>query len=169
MSSFEPQEMDLAQFLKEFPEAQLTIREKLPYHFLLATMILTFQKAILNIEYSSEELREAVEGFVNMIPFTWRDEQFEEDMQNAQIYLFQDQRPAFCGVVATEQICEDLHIDPYVYVLTFDYFKVFNAVVNLLNRRHMLLKPVYKEIFTGHKAKREQENIPEEEMFDEPT
>lgn len=152
--------------LDQFPEAQLTMRDRLPYHFVLTQMILTFQKAILNIQYSAEELREAVEGFVNHIPVQWRDQEFTQDLQKAQQLVYEDLRPVFCGVSADRDYCEAQGIPISRLVRTFDYFKVFNAVVNLLNRRHMLLKPQYKEIMTGIKAIPEMEPFLEEEDFE---
>ncbi|MCJ7761054.1 hypothetical protein MUP59_07955 [Candidatus Bathyarchaeota archaeon] len=152
--------------LDQFPEAQLTMRDRLPYHFLLSQMILTFQKAILNIQYSAEELREAVEGFVNHIPTLWRDPEFTQDLQKAQQLIYEDLRPMFCGVPADREYCEEMGIPTERLVRTFDYFKVFNAVVNLLNRRHMLLKPQYKEIMTGIKAIPEMEPYLEEEDYE---
>lgn len=149
--------------LDQFPEAQLTMRDRLPYHFILTQMILTFQKAILNIQYSAEELREAVEGFVNHIPILWRDEQFNKDLKKAQMLVYEDLRPVFCGIPADKEYCEKNGIPVERLVRTFDYFKVFNAVVNLLNRRHMLLKPQYKEIMTGIRAMETMEPYLEEE------
>lgn len=143
---------DMQSFLNEYPEAQLQIRERLPYNYLISQMILTFQKAILNIQYSAEELREAAEGFVNMIPYAWRDPDFENDLRKAQMEIVEDVRPEFNGTKAKLEWCEDHNIQPIRSTLTFNYFKVFNAVVNLLHRRGMLLKPQYKEIVTGNLA-----------------
>jgi len=154
--------------LDQFPEAQLTMRDRLPYHFILTQMFLTFQKAILNIQYSAEELREAIEGFVNHIPVLWRDDVFKEELQKAQQLIYEDLRPVFCGVPADREYCAQNGIPTERLVRTFDYFKVFNAVVNLLNRRHMLLKPQYKEIMTGKRAIPGMEPFEAEEMFDEP-
>lgn len=147
---------DVQGFLTEFPEAQLQIRDKLPYNYLLSQMILTFQKAILNIEYSAEELREAVEGFVNMIPRAWRDEDFSKDLEAAVINIQTSSRPVFNEVPASDEYCKRKRIQTTMLVQSFDYFKVFNAVINLLNRRHMLLKQQYKEIMTGRKGKKEE-------------
>jgi len=136
---------DMKSMLEEFPEAQLQIKDRLPYNFLIAQMILTFQKAILNIQYSAEELREATEGFVNMIPKPWKDDEFFQDLREAQILIPVDTRPVFCEVPASDRYCQRHQIETQRYVKSFDYMKVFNAVVNLLDRRHMLLKSTFKE------------------------
>jgi hypothetical protein len=143
---------EMRSMLEEFPEAQLQIKDRLPCNFLIAQMVLTFQKAILNIQYSAEELREAAEGFVNMIPRAWKDQEFYEDLDNAATQIPMDSRPAFCDRPASDSYCRKHGIPTQVYIKSFDYMRVFNAVINLLNRRHMLLKPVLKEIMTGEKA-----------------
>jgi hypothetical protein len=154
------------QLIEQFPEAQLTMRDRLPYHFLLSQMILTFQKAVLNIQYSAEELREAVEAFVNHIPSLWRDKDFEKDLQAAETLIYEDLRPIFCEVPADRKYCEANGIPTERLVKTFNYFKVFNAVINLLNRKHMLTKPQYKEIFTGKRALPSMEPFEEAEAFE---
>jgi hypothetical protein len=154
------------QLIEQFPEAQLTMRDRLPYHFLLSQMILTFQKAVLNIQYSAEELREAVEAFVNHIPFLWRDKDFEKDLKDAEVLVYEDLRPVFCDVVANREYCQQNGILVERLVKTFNYFKVFNAVINLLNRKHMLTKPQYKEIMTGHRALPGMEPFEEAEAFE---
>ena len=160
------EQTDMQNLLQEFPEAQLQIRDRLPYNFLLSQSIMTFQKAILNIQYSAEELREAAEGLVNMIPAAWKDKNFEEDLMHASIGIPVNATPAFCEIPASEEYCRKHGIETVTVIKSFDYFKVFNAVINLLNRRHMLLKLQYKEIFTGRKAKKGQKAYePEETEF----
>lgn len=143
---------EMRNMLEEFPEAQLQIKDRLPYNFLLAQMILTFQRAILNIQYSAEELREAAEGFIHMIPTTWKDEQFYQDLESSAIDIPTVTRPMFCEIPASDEYCRKHGIQTVSTTKSFDYMKVFNAAVDLLSRRQMLLKPVYKEIMTGEKA-----------------
>lgn len=152
--------------IEQFPEAQLIMRDRLPYHFLLSQMILTFQRAVLNIQYSAEELREAVEAFVNHVPAIWRDNEFAAELKAAEVLIYEDLRPVFCDVVADRAYCEQSGIPIERWIKTFDYFKVFNAVINLLQRKHMLTKPQYKEIMTGKHAMPEMEPFEEAEAFE---
>ena len=78
----------------------------------------------------------------------------------------EDLRPVFCDVVADREYCEQNGIPTHRMIKTFDYFKVFNAVINLLNRKHMLTKPQYKEIMTGKRAGVEMEPFEEAEAFE---
>lgn len=145
----------LSEFLSNFPEAQLEIRDKLPWNFLLAQFVLSYGKAILNIQYSAEELREAVEGIISMIPNTWKDERFYQDLEDAQIMIPTDNRPSFCGVTASEEWCEENGISTVLYVKSFEYFKVFNAISDLFNRRKMLGRVEEKVIIVDEQISQE--------------
>ena len=136
-----------------FPEAKLTMRDRLPLNFILTNAVITIQKSILNIKYSSEEIKEAVQGFVAMIPDQLKDQKFNEEMEAARQIVIEDVRPEFCGTKATAEWCESRGLPTIQRTETFDYFKVFHACFNLLQRAHMLLKTQPKEIFTGHRAR----------------
>jgi hypothetical protein len=153
-----------AGLLEFFPEAKLTMRDRLPINFILTNALITIQKSILNIKYSSEEIREAIQGFVAMIPDTLKDKEFNEEIEQARIRLVVNSRPTFCGIPASDAYCKRKGITTETYVESFDFFKVLHACFNLLMRRDMLLKKQPKEIFTGKRAKK---NVPKYEP--EPT
>lgn len=121
-------------------EASLTVKDRLNFPYLLANQILTFQRSILNLEFSAREIRESIEGFVHLIPVEWKDEEFNTDIENALIKQAIDIRPEFCGSTATLEFCKENGIEPYKYKETFDYYMMFQACINLLNRRGMLSK-----------------------------
>lgn len=136
-----------------FPEAKLTMRDRLPINFIYTNAIITIQKSILNIQYSGEEIREAIQGFVAMIPDALKDQQFNEEMEAAKRIVLVDNRPVFCGSPASDDYLKRKGINPIGKVETFDYFQVLHACFNLLMRKQMLLKNQPKEIFTGHRAR----------------
>lgn len=140
------------ELLAMFPDASLTHRDRLNFPFLIASQILTFQRAILNLEFSAEEIREAVEGLVHLIPTKWKDQAFDDDLNKARIELTEDIRPRFCGIPASMEYCRKRHMPTLRIVRTFDYYEVFQACMNLLDRRGLLSRRIYKEIMTGQKA-----------------
>jgi len=159
---------DTSALMDQFPEARLTIRDRLPINLILTNAIITIQKSILNIDYSEEELREAVMGFVAMIPDDLKDQGFNDELDMARQVRPVNTRPEFCGIPARDEYCEAKGIPTQILVETFDYFKVFHACFNLLHRKKMLLKVQPKEIFTGKRARGEQpEYIPEAEETSE--
>jgi hypothetical protein len=137
-----------------FPEARLTMRDRLPINFILTNALITIQKSILNIQYSSEEIKEAVQGFVAMIPDILKDPEFNTEIEGAKQYIINDNRPVFCGVPASDEYCKRKGIITMSKIETFDYFKVLHACFNLLMRKDMLLKRQPKEIFTGRRARK---------------
>lgn len=131
---------EAAALISMFPEAKLTIRDKVPINLILTSAILTIQKSILNIDYSEEELRESILGFVAMIPDELKDEAFNQELDDARQQRLVNTRPMFCEVPASDEYCQKHGIETVHYVETFDYFKVFHACFNLLHRRKMLFK-----------------------------
>lgn len=75
-----------------------------------------------------------------MIPESWKDDKFNEDMKEAKIIRKIDIRPKFCGLAATPEVCEELGIPTFKEVTTFDYYDLFQACINLLDRRGMTSK-----------------------------
>jgi len=121
-------------------EAQLTLKDRLNMPYLIANQILTFQKALLALEYSEREIREAIEGLIHMIPDSWKDETFRKDMENAKVKVKVDARPDWCGLKASKEFCEKHGIASEVEEEGVDWYKAFQACVNLLDRRGMLTK-----------------------------
>ena len=154
--SSETELMSTVDLTEIFPEAKLTMRDRLPINFIYTNALITIQKSILNIQYSSEEIREAITGFVAMIPDGLKDEQFNEEIDAAKQVMLVDRRPVFCGVPASLEYCKRKGIQMKARVETFNYFQVLHACFNLLMRRNMLLKSQPKEIFTGKRARGEQ-------------
>lgn len=130
-------------------EAQLTLKDRLNYPYLLANQILTFQRALLALEFSEREIRETIEGFVHMIPESWKDDKFNEKMDEATIIRKIDIRPKFCGQSATIEVCEELGIPTFKEVKTFDYYDLFQACIDLLDRRGLTSRRTFTEKFTG--------------------
>jgi len=123
---------------KEF-EAQLTLKDRLNFPYLLANQILTFQKAILNLEFSEREIREAIEGFVHLIPEAWKDEKFKEALDEAKVKQKIDKRPLVAGNIRmSEATCLQLGFQPFEEKEVVDYYKMFQACINLLDRKKML-------------------------------
>lgn len=137
------------QLLSYFPEAKLTMRDRLPTNMLLLYTFLNINKALKDIKISAEEIGESILGLVAMIPDELRDEQFYEELENSKQEIVVDVRPEFCQVKASLEYCERKGIPAFQKIQHINYFEMYHAVFNLLMRKHMLLKIQPKEIFTG--------------------
>jgi hypothetical protein len=127
----------------------LTIRDRLNFPFLLGEQVTTFQKAILNKDYSRREIEEAIKGLQNLIPSRWEDEQFKNDLAKAKTTIKLDIRPRFAGVSMDRKLCEEQGIPIEQEIEVLDYFPVLKACIDLLDRLGMLSKREHTESVTG--------------------
>jgi len=148
-SAADIQNMDPLGLLELFPEAKLTIRDRLPTNMLLLYTFLNINKALKDIKVSADEIGEAVLGLVAMIPDELRDDLFLEEINAAAQEIVIDVRPKFCEIKASVEYCERKGIPAFITEQRLNYFEMYHAVFNLLMRKNMLLKIQPKEIMTG--------------------
>jgi hypothetical protein len=128
---------------------QLTLKDKVNFPYILANLMLTFQKSILALEFSDREIRECVEGFVATIPSDWMDDRFRKDLDESKIKVKVDIRPRFCGIPATEQVCKELGVPAFKEKISVDYFLRFHACIDLLNRKGLISEKTKTEKVEG--------------------
>lgn len=133
-------------------EAQLALKDRINFPYLLANQILTVQKSILVADTSiasNREIREAIKCLVHLIPNSWKDKGFREDLEKAEITDKIDVRPRFCGLSAAVKFCEEHGLKSYEKRISFDHYKVFQACMDLLQRKQMLTKILRVEKLEG--------------------
>lgn len=149
-------------------EDLLTIKDRINYTYLLSVKLLTIDKAVLTVgETSSTEMTEAIELLRCSIPDFWKDDDYREEVEKAKIQIKVDNRPTFCGRPMDEDYCRDeLGIQPYIDEEMYDPFAVHQAIINLLQRRKMIGRTIWKEIATGKPYESEEEQeITEEQVL----
>jgi len=117
---------------------QLTLKDRVNFPYILANQMITFQRALLALEFSEREIRECVEGFVAMIPSEWKDPKFNDDLAKSLVETKVDVRPRFCGQPATIEVCKELGIPAFKIETRVDYYFRFQACIDLLNRRGLI-------------------------------
>ena len=127
------------------------IRDRLHYTWLLQEQVRTFQKSVLNVNYSRREIEEAIRGLVAMIPDIWKenDKQWKTDYDKATTEVIGDGRPSFAGVKMSKELCKERKVPMSKKVKVTDYFIVLQAVFNKLFRMGMLSKREWQEGTTG--------------------
>lgn len=163
-SSADLQKMDPIGLMELFPEAKLTIRDRLPTNMLLLYTFLNINKGFKDIKVSADEIGEAVLGLVAMIPDELRDDMFLEELNAAVQEIWVDVRPSFCQVKASLKYCARKGIPAYQKIRKLNYFEMYHAVFNLLMRKNMLLKIQPKEIMLGIPFEKEPDEMSEEEL-----
>lgn len=152
-----------AELMELFPEAKLTLRDRIPTNMLLLYTFLNINKTIKDIKFSEAEIRESILALVAMIPDEIRDEKFQAELDAATQLMEVDVRPVFCGVPASEEYCQRKGIPITQQYQQVNYFGMYHAVFNLLMRNNMLLKKQPKEIMTGLPATGEEKNVTQED------
>ena len=150
-----------AELMEMFPEAKLTLRDRIPTNMLYLYTFLNLNKAIKDIKHSEAEIREAVLALIAMVPDELRDEKFKEEIGEATKSFIVDVRPSFCQVKASVEYCQRNGIPITQEIPKFDYFALYHAVFNLLERKNMLFKKQPKEIMTGFPAVGKEKNVEE--------
>lgn len=156
---------------EEFGEgaSQLALRDRMNHAFLLAMGILLFQKTTTNTQNLEGAVRETVMALFDIIPEIWHDEDFIKDVQAARSEQIVDCRPEFCGVKASVEWCEANGVAPFQKTAVYNSHLLMKGCVNLLERRGLMSRKIFKEIFTGKRFKGKQKDVGQilEEMLQE--
>jgi hypothetical protein len=133
------------------PSFALTVRDRLPYSYILTKQVQSFQASYMNKEFSRREVEESIKGLVAMIPEPWvaTDPDWLKDMEEAKTTITIDVRPSFAGVKMKKEIAEKRGIAITQEVEVVDYFKMLHAVFNKLNRLGMITRKQWTEAPTG--------------------
>lgn len=141
---------------KEEREPSLTIGDRINYPYLLANQI----QALINIQkkeaFEEEEIQVPINSLLHLIPNYLRDEAFEKELEEAKITETVDLRPSFGGVSLDDKVCEELGLPVSEKKEKDDPYKILLAIMNLLQRRKMLLRTQWIEEITGLPFKKEE-------------
>lgn len=138
---------------------QLALRDRMNHAFLLGMGILLFQKTTTNAQNTEGVVRETVMALFDIIPEVWHDDEFMDDIKAARSEQVVDVRPDFCGVKAGAEWCEKNGMEPFRRTVVYNSHLLMKACVNLLQRRGLLSRKIFKEIFTGKRFKGRQKDV----------
>jgi len=124
------------------------LRDKMNYSDVIQNQLLTFQQALLKSGSdvdSQREVEEAIKGLIHLIPDSWKDKQFKEDYEKAIETIEEDIRPTWGGIKVDIEICRELGLPISIKIERIDWYKAFQACINLLDRRGLLSKTQWIE------------------------
>lgn len=128
---------------------EITIRDRINFVWLLTNQIYTFQKALLNREYSDVEIKASIQGLINLVPDSWKDKQYHKDIENSVNKVKVDIRRTNGTTPLSDAWHKQRELPLTKKVDEPNYFLMLQAVMNLLNRRHMLTRINKTEQSTG--------------------
>lgn len=129
----------------------LAIKDRMNHPFLLANAIFIFQHTTTDQTNQESVVREIVMALYDIIPDMWEDPEFTRDIERAKTQQTMDARPDFCGQKATPEWCQTHGIPAAQTVVIYNHHLIMKACINLLDRRGLLTKKIFKEIFTGRR------------------
>lgn len=151
-------------------DSPLTIKDKLPYSYILTMELLTHMKSVLAEEHSEREIEESIKSLVSSITDDWKDEQFLKDQTAAIKIKKVDVRPQITGALKmSEKTCKELGIKAYKKVKVTDYFALKQACYNLFSRRKLLSSILRVEKLEGIEldANLENDEVWKSDLFSE--
>jgi len=122
-------------------EQSLMLGDRINWPYILGNAVINFHGSIIKVEgeQSEQEVREAALCLYNSIPKAWikADTEFAKELKNAITKKEVDVRKEWCGKkVGKPKLEKTEHIDPY---------KLYNACVNVFQRRGLLSKTIFTE------------------------
>ena len=144
-------------------EPRLLLRGDINHNYLIANQILSIEKIMANPENSPMMIQEAIMGLIHLIPTQWKDDEFRKHLGAAIGYLNRNVRPSFCGLRASDEVCQKMGVPSTVRELSINYYLALQACLDLLQRRGKLSKKILTEKMTGkkHGALGEPEDVSE--------
>jgi hypothetical protein len=124
---------------------ELTLKDKLNWSYILGVAVLNFHNSVIKVEgeQSEQEVREAALCLFNSIPASWRadDQLLEQELKEAIKIRKVDVRNTYCGRrVGKPRYEDEEYIEP---------FKLYHAVINVMDRKGLLSKMQRTEIIDG--------------------
>lgn len=124
-------------------EATLSLQDRLNFPYVLANQILALSKAtaVPDPEYSDKRIVDIILTLKNMIPAAWHDSDYQKELSSCLTISYLDDRPQWCGT--------RVGINKPRPVITWNHYRLFHALMNLLNRKRLLTRQNYTEVATG--------------------
>ena len=125
-----------------------TITEKIDYKTLLIHALRTVETSILSGE--NYIIESSITTLHNLIPTSWRDDQFNKEIKESKCVKKTDIRPIVAGRTRmSEETCKELGIPTFEEKENIDHFKTLHACINLLERLGVLMRRTPKAWIPG--------------------
>lgn len=148
---------------------QLELKERLNYTYIFQEGLLTINKALNSDNYDEEKVQKLILNLYAKIPDSWIDDEFKEDIKKCIQKFRIDVRPNSCGTKLSSEACRGMGLDIEKTIEVVDIYRIQTAIVNLLDRRNMLVRRSKIEYSTGKNLKDlvEENDIPKEDIENE--
>ena len=134
--------------LKDF-DIQMELKDRLNYPEIISASLLRLKKSIGETSKEKRINQRLILDFLTDIPNSWRDEAFVEELKGVITIKTVDIRPSFAGIKASYDYCKAHNIKITREVKKINYFKLKHAIINLLDRKNLLIRKEKIEYTSG--------------------
>jgi len=134
-------------------DVQLELKERLNYPEYIEGVIKSINSAFNNEKISRAKVQEMILNFFYDIPRSWKDQRFEDDIKGVITERKIPNVIKFCGYPMSKEYMKKHKIPLTKKVKNINYFKLKNAIINLLDRLNMLVRKDKIEMSTGRNLK----------------
>ncbi len=128
---------------------QLEFKERLNYPEYLQTVIQNINNALNNEKISMNKVKTMIMNLLNDIPHSWYDLDFEKAIKGVTKEREVPNVIEFSGARLSNAYMKKHEIPLTKKVTDVDFFRLKNAIINLLDRRNMLVRKDKIEMSTG--------------------
>lgn len=128
---------------------QLEFKERLNYPEYLQHVIENINTSLNNEKTSMLKVQTMIMNLLNDIPNSWYDPEFEKDIKNVIKEREIPNTIEFCGVALSKNYMKKHKIPLTKKLPEVNFFRLKNAIINLLDRRNMLVRKDKIEMSTG--------------------
>ena len=128
---------------------QFDLKERLDYPSIITSSLMTLKKANAEPKLNPSRVRNIIMDLYTDIPDSWYDDNFKEDLKNCLSTKLIDIRPEFSGVKMSLELCKENNIKTIKKIKEINWHKLKRAIINLLDRRSMLISREKIELSTG--------------------
>jgi len=146
---------------------QLELTDRLNYPYILTKTLFAIETAFAEKDYDADKVEGMIMLFFYKIPETWRDKQFVDDVNSAVETKMVDVRPKYGETRLNKELCEKYGFKIEEEKAQRDYFKILNAIINLLDRLNMLVRKEKIERSTGKNLDYEKDKDSLDDLIDE--
>lgn len=132
---------------------QLELKERLNYPEHIQKAMDTIDSAFNNEKIPRSKVQDMILNFYYDIPNSWKDEAFKKDIQSITSEKTVPNTITFCGATMSKGYMKRNNIPLTKTIKIINYFKLKNAIVNLLDRLNMLVRKDKIERSTGKNLK----------------
>ncbi|MBA7490184.1 hypothetical protein ES702_00719 [subsurface metagenome] len=130
-------------------DVQLELKERIDFPAYIENAFTKIFNAFNNEKIPKSKVQDMILNFYYDIPRSWKDETFQKDVEKI---ITEKEIPniiKWCGITMSKEYMEKNDIPLIKKVKTVNYFKLKNAIINLLDRLNMLVRKDKIEYSTG--------------------